>query len=165
MNNVCSSSMYFFNVMVHLQTARGTCMYVHLVSLIIILSSFLPSFWESLLILCIDIHATSAGSTITGKLHSQLFRKSFTFGLSCALPLCLCCPKNFSIGSWHILLFSSTLTPGILAKKNFTRCTNESTRGEGIKYNYACIMYKGNSPVIRRPSRVSELSNIAFCCV
>ena len=30
MNNVCSSSMYFFNVMVHLQTARGTCMYVHL---------------------------------------------------------------------------------------------------------------------------------------
>ena len=31
MNNVCSSSMYFFNVMVHLQTARGTCMYVHLV--------------------------------------------------------------------------------------------------------------------------------------
>ena len=31
MNNVCSSSIYFFNVMVHLQTARGTCMYVHLV--------------------------------------------------------------------------------------------------------------------------------------
>ena len=25
-NNVCSSSMYFFNVMIHLQTARGTCM-------------------------------------------------------------------------------------------------------------------------------------------
>ena len=24
--------MYFFNVMVHLQTARGTCMYVHLVN-------------------------------------------------------------------------------------------------------------------------------------
>ena len=92
-----------------------------------------------------------------------LFRKSFTFALSCALPLCLCCPKN---GSWHILLLNTTSTPVILAKTNFTRCTNESTRGEGIKYNYVhvCIMYKGYSPVIRgrRPSHVSELSNIVM---
>lgn len=58
------------------------------------------------------------------------FTNSETFGFSFTLPLCRCCPKKFSRGSWHILLLRNTVTPGIV-KTYSTNSTNEKT---AIKY-------------------------------
>ena len=56
----------------------------------------------------------------------MLFRNSPTFGLSWVPPFCLWHPKNFSIGSWHILRLRKAFTPGT-EKRNRTRSTKDLT--------------------------------------
>lgn len=57
--------------------------------------------------------------------NAWVFRqKSRTLGLSWDPPLCLWQPKNFSRGSWHILLLKKHFTPGRV-KRYLTNSTNE----------------------------------------
>ena len=56
------------------------------------------------------------------------FKNSLTDGFSLVLPLCLCCPKQFSSGSWHILPLRKDVTPGMV-KMNLTISTKDRTAG------------------------------------
>ena len=66
---------------------------------------------------------------------SLFLARSRIVGLSLFPPHCLCIPKYFSGGSWHILLLKKHGTPGILKIAN-TRSIKDNTESTSI--NHSC---------------------------
>lgn len=100
-------------------------------------------------------------------------QNSCTVGFSFTPPRCLWHPKNFSSESWQSFSLKKQVTPSMV-NRNFTNATKDFTVWRVDRNAFTCtcmcnhyynITMHMYIPVVRRPRRVSELSNIWFFSV
>ena len=93
-----------------------------------------------------------------------VFINSLTFGLSLALPLCLCCPKKFSKGSWHRRFLQKTFTSGMVVKMYCTNSIKDLTgRKNIIAYSIMRIIFSITCYFQTKPSLLTQKHHLLLC--